>query len=530
MNINEEKDDFWNIEKLIPKRKTQMHPFVSKPMTSEITVPGEDAPEPDDSGSGRLTTENHGNAYSERSYTPAKRGFIHKVTVRRFNDRYDFYGNFRKAALIYYDYSTPKSRFEPFYSYMPQYSQLTQAQRDYYFYWRHELREGRYIKSDYSYVYLYVYEILNLPDKFPPEDGLRALVDVWCRYRSELPKLDLYLSAWVQDYCLMYGLECPMDRLSPFIFDVISASSFKEFYLSDIDDAGEHGVLAMMACLSDYDWNKGKYAHGENAAGYRRHMEGAMGRLITELWHTGHIIGTDAEPTTLVRDAFPASLCTHTVKSKLIVEYYPLSGAEKLRSAITDAVRYTENKLRTALGVKSRLSIKNLPDDYRRIIDSYFDGLYGKTVAVARETPEYEKLYEADETCMSTSGADEIERSSWTTTMRLIPEEEKEEIEETTRNADKNSGSAINSTNPHNCEGITDSEYWGLSPETVGFLRAVLGGESPSGISGADAARMADVINEAFSDNFGDIIIEFTERGYEIIEDYKEDVEKWLNR
>ena len=44
------------------------------------------------------------------------------------------------------------------------------------------------------------------------------------------------------------------------------------------------------------------------------------------------------------------------------------------------------------------------------------------------------------------------------------------------------------------------------------------------------ADALADRINEIFSDKFGDIILEQTDLGYGVIDDYREVVEKWLNR
>ena len=41
---------------------------------------------------------------------------------------------------------------------------------------------------------------------------------------------------------------------------------------------------------------------------------------------------------------------------------------------------------------------------------------------------------------------------------------------------------------------------------------------------------LVEIINEAFSDGFGDVIIEPTDDGYAIIDDYKEDITEWLNR
>jgi len=39
---------------------------------------------------------------------------------------------------------------------------------------------------------------------------------------------------------------------------------------------------------------------------------------------------------------------------------------------------------------------------------------------------------------------------------------------------------------------------------------------------------IADQINEAFADGFGDVILELGEECYKVIDDYKEEIETWL--
>ena len=505
------RDDFWDIDKLVPKKKPAMRPFVTKPVLSDYTVAG-DVPA-SDAGERRLTVERESadTGMEEHSYEPSSQGLIKRVTIRRFSDRYDFYGNFRKAALVYYDYKTEKCDFAPYYSYMPQYSQLTSAQKNYYFYWRDMVRRGKFIKSDYSYVYLYIYEILNLPDKISPSEGIDLLCRLWREYREALPRMDSYLSVWVQDYCMVYGLSCPMEAVRDFIFDVIEASDFKEFYLSDVNALGVDGTETLVAYLSYYDWRRGRFASGDNADKYREHMQGAMRSVVSELYRAGRI--TEGAAATIRRDAFAHSLCTHAVKCKLEIEYTRLSGDEQLRLLVTAAVRYTENKLRALFGIKSRLAIKDLPDEYRKIIDRYFEGIFAKEAAkrTRAELPEYEKLYDAPREKLSFSGADEIERASWSTTARLVTEEEL--IEEQTAEPV-----------PEPIELRSDEvDSYGLSTEELSVLAELYRGECQL----TDDA-LAERINEAFADGFGDVILEYTEDGYSIIEDYREEIGEWL--
>ncbi|MBP3583941.1 MAG: TerB N-terminal domain-containing protein [Clostridia bacterium] len=544
---NKDRDDFWDIQKLVPRKRPEARPFVTERKSVLHTVEGES--QRDDS-SRRLTWSDipvREASAEVKSYEPEERGLIKRVTVIPSLDRFDFYGGFRKSALLYHGYSTPVCDFVPFYSYMPQYSQLTLPQKNYYFYWRSELLRGRYLKSDYSYIYLFVYEILNLPDKIPPKAGLELLVSLWREYRGALPRLDASLSAWVQDYCLVHRLAAPTERVRDFLSEAIAAAPLKEFYLSGASPADPRGTDALLAYLSDYDWRRGRYAGGEYAETYRRHMLGSMGELLDFMLRRGYI-GTSGKTETLSRSAFPSSLCTHAVKCRLEIEYTSLSADAELRREITAAVRYAENKLRALIGIKSRLAVKGLSPRFSELLDGYFDSLIRKERARReRESlPEYEKLYDAPREALSFSGADEIERMSWQTTLRLVedtdlaPEPLPKEsaagtdlaIPDTDLKPPTTDTALIgeNGEKSHPCvkneaaiEGENAARY-GLSDADVSLIREALFGGAIS-----DFAAM-ERINEAFSDGFGDVILEPDGDAYIIIEDYKEELSEWISK
>lgn len=509
-----EKDDFWNLEKLLPKKNRSLPSFSTGEKLTLVEIKGDN--EKNDNSERKITAEAPKTAVSESLRFEYKTGFLRSVTIKKFIDKYDFYGNFRKAALIYYDYKTPKCEFVKFYSYMPQYSQFDVQQKNYYFFWRDSVRRGKYIKTDYSYFYLYVYEILNLPDKIPAKEGLKMLIDLWRAYRKALPNIDSNMSLWVADYCMIYNLPCPMAEIADFIFDIISVAEFKEFYLGDVMNMGSDGISAMLAYLSDYDWRRGKYAGGDNKEVYSKHMLSAMGNLLSHLVKNGILLGDNSELATVFRSAFRNSLCTHMVKCRLEIEYIPLSKADNIRMIVTSAIKYTENKLRALLSVKSRLSVKDFPTEYKNIIDCYFSELFDK-VNMERQRaamPEYEKLYDAESTGLSFEGADEIERASWATTTMLVPEDElSEEVEEAVIQRSEDS--------------------FGLSKEEVAILSAIFNAEINKAKAIAQELKTPidaaiEKINEAFFDNFGDVIIEGDSSDYHIIEDYKDDIKEWI--
>jgi hypothetical protein len=525
--MKDDKDDFWDVSRLVPKKKSAVPPFSTKEKLVTVTISGD---EPSSEGTMLTRPENiEGTEEIVREYD---NGFIKEVKITRLVDKFDFYGNFRKAALLYFDFKTPKCEFATFYSYMPQYSQFNTAQKNFYFYWRDCVRRGKYIKSDYSYFYLYVYEILNLPDKIEPKKGLDMLVDLWISYRGELPNIDSNMALWVQDYCLIYGLECPMDKIGYFIFDIINATNFKEFYLSDATLMGEDGVNAMLAYLSDYDWQKGRYAGGDNKAAYRKHMLSAMGRIIDLLWKSGELSNRSQSTERISRSAFRGSLCTHSVKSRLEIEFIPCGKSENLRISVTAAIRYTENLLRAALGVKSRLAVISLPNEFKKLIDEYFDGYYKRVnrERIKANIPEYERMYDAENTGLSINGADEIERASWITTARLVVDEA--EPEDALPVSSEEVAVAIEYSN-NTAPLCREEDTYDLSGEEIKLLYALLIGDDV-GIRdicreiGDELLTVAERINEAFSDGFGDIILDFCSDNVTVIEDYKEEIKEWL--
>ncbi|MBQ8321068.1 MAG: TerB N-terminal domain-containing protein [Clostridia bacterium] len=508
MSFDKDMDDFWDIEKLVPKKKQTLTPFATNKGTALHVVSGEADTKNEEN---KLTFSDVDKRDGDVVLTyESDSSLIKRVTVKKNIDKYDFYSTFRKAALVYYDFKTPRADFAPYYSYMPQYSQLTSAQKNYYFFWRDEVRHGRFVKSDYSYLYLYVYEILNLPDKFLPMEALEILLTLWREYRESLPKIDPYFAVWVQDFCLVYNLKLDTDKIGNFLYEVVASSDFKEFYLSDILKSGIRGTETMLYYLSDYDFRRGRYAASDKKDAYKRHTLLAMSFVFDRLFSDGYSIA-DSKVTKIKRAAFPHSLCTHAVKCTLEIEYVSLSGDDALRKIVTESVRYTENKLRALLGVKSRLGIKELPDEYKRIIDRYFDGLFERERArIARENlPEYERLYDAPSQSLSFEDAERLEQTSWQTTARLVEEEEMREEPVT---ADV-------------IEPVTqaDEGIFGLSLADIRLLSVAL----ESGFSD-DAA--AERINEAASDGFGDVLLEFDGEKYTVIDDYREEVSAWLSK
>ena len=84
----------------------------------------------------------------------------------------------------------------PFMTYWPTYTSLAADQRRWYFYWRTCFRKGTLLETDLSYLFLHVYELLNLVEEPDPRHAADRLWLLWQGYRGQHPKLDNYIPEW----------------------------------------------------------------------------------------------------------------------------------------------------------------------------------------------------------------------------------------------------------------------------------------------------------------------------------------------
>lgn len=521
-----DKDSFWELDLLLPKKKNArpLRPFASEVKTVEVgesverptAIPREEL---------RLTTPPANTAGTETwEYTPAANRLLRRVRITRRHAEYNFYGQFCRDAEKYWKVEGEPCSFAPFFSYIPQYAQLTPEQRAYYFYWRSALRRGEYLQTEESYFYLYVYEIINLPEIIPPNEGAVLLCQVWQAYRDRFPRVDKYMAEWLSDYCLVHALPCPEEHVRPFLTKLLPFAGLREFYLGGMGDFTPRGVETALAFFSDYRWQESRYAQ-EHRALYEAHLTAAVTPVLKRLFANSRLFH-EAALSRKTHDAFCGSLCAHNIKCRIEVEYYALGDVSGLRAGVTSAVKYAENKLRALLSVKSRLSVQALDETSRTLIDDYF-ARAGERICppAAKEQPAYERLYDAPTKGIDFARAIRIEQGSWDTTKILVAEEE-EPAPPTPRlpkSEEKIKAEAIATLENEN----------GYTPAEQRYL-ALLLAEDRAGVRrlltelSCLEEELAEGINEKAAEQFGDVVLELAEEGYHIIEEYTEEVAQWV--
>jgi len=87
----------------------------------------------------------------------------------------------------------------PFKCYWPTYGDMSGPQQQWYFYWRSQARRGNFLPTDLSYIFVHVYEILNLVEVADPIQAADRIRTLWLTYRPTYPNLDRYLPDWGGD-------------------------------------------------------------------------------------------------------------------------------------------------------------------------------------------------------------------------------------------------------------------------------------------------------------------------------------------
>ena len=494
--------------------------------------------------------------------------------VRRFIESFHIATGekaFVQQAQQLAEYVEREADYAPFKRYYPQYDSMTESQRKWYFYWRNEVRYERYLRSDLSYIFLYVYELINGIGWQDPQDGYYMLMEIWTAYRSDFPKLDDYMGDWIADFVLVHQLDIPFaelaERVPHGIFgskDLYELELLHRFQQETIDF-----TLEMLAALSDYNVMRSKFYLGGGRkdletyvpkvlAVVDRYLLAKHGQRLIDYLHPGEV---EKRERVLFRGAlYDSSLHGKRVKIGVV----PLSTHPPLRAMVTQLIRLTENTLRKLHGFKGKLRVEAVDEEIRLLVERYLEREYDAAQAAKRPRPsvsidteklaqlqvdsdqvrdwltieEEESLLTAAEVKADTRAMDEA------ADMELI--QEPEQVEKAADPADQVECSTANDASEQRSESITDvsvqaasaaglDEDWtalaeSLQPVHLQVLQVLLrdsGAEALFQLAGEHGSMpelLIEEINTAAMETIGDLVIDEEA----IVEEYMNIVEQWL--
>ena len=493
---------------------------------------------------------------------------LHSVKVYGWQAGYHYFDSFVEDALRYDGMKPPKTAEKvSFFSYFPQYTQLNRRSEGWYLYWRELVRQGQYPDTDYAYVLLYLFELINLPVGETAEARERrdAMAKVWIAYRKPFPQLDHYMCEWLCDYCLIHELIAPVDLLAPALDAIIQESRLKEFYLSaavrlpegeETPDTALATANILMRHCCQYDYRKSKFAGGEHKELFDSTIPAAVAHVLPLLLGAnGQKPAITMLDSTVTRDAFVGALCSYRNKRRIEVAYTSFSRSHELRFLMGDMVKHVENRLRGWIGVRSKLSVMSLPIPLRDALDAYLNPMEPpKSVVPVKKKeeprPAYEALYDLPRKAVSMEDAAAIEADSWETTRILVeafegegnqPKPISESVPAVETRAVEPPAAPALSVYPmpaapvsapacgadESTASVMDSPLAPYAP----FIKAALDGDSAALRAAAKALgkmpdALADEINALTADGeIGDIILEDDGMGgYTVIEDYRDAV------
>lgn len=526
-------DAFWDLSRLVPpKKRPTLADFAPGVMPRDVLVPGR-AEDPASKEDRRLHMgEQIGAA---ETYTPSDNLFLSKVTLIERQGDFNLYFRFCEDAKQLFTAEGTEVPYVPFFSYMPQYSQMNRAQLAYYLYWRGKLLRGEALLADEGYLYLFAYECVNLAGQLlSPAKALDRLLALWKAYGDKFHKINKYMSEWVADLCMVYRIPLPRGQVLPLLSTIYQHAAFREFFFGALTEISLDTSEMLLALLSDYDFHASRYCKGEQAQAraFREDLVKSMFGVFHEMFVAGSGCLRAEETKVLTHSAFCGALYARETRIEIRAEYHPFSEVGELREQVTAALKYSENRLRAKFGYRSRLAVPPLHEKYRRIIDAYYRVFFpsqketGQTEK-KRQEPAYMRQYDPLESGIKLSRAGEIELLSWETTHRLTPEETPEAVDMTTPAFLLRESPSSVSDLP--CQ--QEKPDAALSPDSIEYLRAILSKDANTCRRFSSSAdRLTEEINAVFLADpiIGDVVLVPGEGGYQLVEVYEDEVRAWI--
>ena len=310
----------------------------------------------------------------------------------------------------------------------------------------------------------------------------------------------------------------------------VSTPSLKEFFIHIPSGDFEACARSLLKYGTEYDYRTSKFAKGDNCLIFEKHILGAMTAAAKFFSPNGKMLSSLAsEDSKIIRNAFDGAVCSTKWKYEIEVEFCSFSRSNEVRFIMGDVVKYSENKIRAFLGVKSRLSVYSIGNDLQRALDEYFVTAFEKEQAPSKkivEHHEYDALYETPLKPLSLENAKRIENESWSTTYDLISAFEQEEI---VLNVPEEKEAPVIVESKAETKAETKAESLSELAVSLGeyldFALAIKNKdfEKMNAISkmlGKLPDAVVDIINEISSDVICDILIEYNGLNFEIIDCY----------
>lgn len=458
---------------------------------------------------------------------------------------------FYEQALFMADYEED-APIVGFMSYFPSFRDMSIPQLRSYFAIRRQLRLGKFPDVSLSYIFVYVYETLMKVGVNTAEEGYEILSEINEAYRKTEPKLSKYLTPWLRDYVVYNDLSCHF----PEVFKAEREQDDLVSILSSCDTVDEQTLFSTLCDLSKYDPRNGALFTKEKlrlvscTVAVMRHvipvMEKALHHRIGTLF-AGKRVKRSA---TMFSNALfydPSPVRNAEIEVSPLHRYFcrgglwtrdEYVGSDKSFAKILGAIlREVDSQLRDALNVKPRLKPSVAVMPYReQVHGAVMAWLAEDKCRLAAEEAEKRRVSidygvlgrirnDADvvkDKLLDGITIDEDEAAPIVPTLPLVETIPGQSVQEDTNATPNPQGHEVAASTP-------DAQAQDEESREHVFLRLMLTNGDwrqylrsihvPEGV-------MIENINDEMMDKIGDIVIEDNGYGIQLIDDYREDIER----
>ncbi len=298
------------------------------------------------------------------------------------------------------------ARFTPFAAYWPTYAVMSAAQSQWYFYWRGLVRGGEYPPTDLSYIFLYVYELINLVGVDSPLDAYQKLKSVWRAYRDTYPRLDRYLYPWACDLAFLHYLDVPRDDLDDVCAPTVNSMDLDRQLSVKFNQTPLSLDVALLSRASNYDMTKSRFYQSANKVcdEYIPKTIALVDAFLQK--QQGGRIAEKFRPEPVHRERYLFQSALYAGEPRIMtIDAVPFSTHPPLRDFLSQVMRYAESKLRSIRGYRGKLRGITLDETFKRLIDGYLE-----RELTEKPAPKPEITIDADKLAKAAADAEHIQR------------------------------------------------------------------------------------------------------------------------
>lgn len=258
---------------------------------------------------------------------------------------------------------------------------MNATQKRWYFYWRAQVRRANFLPTDLSYIFVHVYEVLNLVEFADPLQATARLKALRDAYVQTHPKLDNYLPEWGGDLlAIKTNLNRALEWWQPYVLQgALHSPPIANVILEQHVKAGKSREMpyALWMQLTNYRPRNKFYTQynqeGRLDRAYMKAIQAAdeyarrkNNQSLLETFTSGkpQRVRKDCFTSALIGYDFPRTIDLGTSRNYL--------GNARLADHLAMVCKYAENLLRKQMKFSGRLSGIQLDAELMQMLDAAF--------------------------------------------------------------------------------------------------------------------------------------------------------------